>query len=38
MKNWSDLESGRVNLSNGNFAPSRGCDHKGLIRVVGEHE
>lgn len=38
MKNWSDLESGRVNLSNGNFAPSRGRDRKGLIRVVDGHE
>ena len=38
MKNWSDLESGRVNLSNGNFAPSRGCDRKGLIGEVDGHE
>lgn len=38
MKNWSDLESGRVHIPNGHFAPSRGCDCKELIRVVDGHE
>lgn len=38
MKNWSDLESGRVNLHNGRCAPSHGCDRKGLIGEVDGHE
>lgn len=38
MKNWSDLESGRVNLSNGHFTPSRGCDCEELIKAVGDSE
>ena len=38
MKNWSGLESGRVNLHNGHFTPSRGCDRKEIIKAVGEHE
>ena len=38
MKNWSDLESGRVNLSNGHFTPSRGCDRKKIIKAASDNE
>ena len=38
MKNWSDLESGRVNLPSGHFAPSRDCDCDELIKAVGDSE
>ena len=38
MKDWSDLESRRVNHFNGYFTPGHGCDLKELIRVVDGHE
>lgn len=38
MKNWSDLESGRVNLHNGRFTPSRGYGREELLKVVGDSE
>ena len=38
MKDWSDLESGRVNLLNRYFTPGHGCDCEELLKAVGDSE
>lgn len=38
MKDWSDLESSRVNHLKGHFTSGHGCDLKELIRVVESNE
>ena len=38
MKNWSDLESGRVNLFDRHFTPSHGCDCEELLKEAGDSE